>query len=200
MSKHNQSASLGSLSDFASSPATPDEKPDRLDRLDRIENRLENIEKLLNTVLYAVTDLNETVDKVSKTPKQTSSPGLPREGQKNHKTSPPVISEPKRKQAPPPKKQKPKKKAKASPSSHFTPEQQAEINAIKPRVQGLFADRESLTKAEAVKLLPEVDPKLIGRVLSVLVAEAFLSMTKPEATDETPDPKVVFTRKQQTEA
>lgn len=62
MSKHNQSAALGKLSDFASTPVTTE------DRLDRIEMRLESIEKVLNTLLYTLSDLNETFDKVSKQP------------------------------------------------------------------------------------------------------------------------------------
>ena len=105
---------------------------------------------------------------------------------------------PKRQPAPQPKKQKKKAKGKSADfTSHFTPEQMAEINASKADVQKLFIDRESLTKAEAVKLLPDYAPKLIGRVLSVLVSEGFFSMTNPEATAENPDPKVIFTRKPQ---
>ena len=185
MSKHNQSASLGALSDFASSPATPDE---RLDRLDRLENRLENIEKLLNTVLFAVNDLNISFDKVSKTAETPAPAPKPKEKPKEK-------PKPKQQPAPQPKKQK----GKASDStSHFTDEQMAEINANKEAATALFADRESLTKAEAVELL-DLDTKLIGRVLFVLVAEKFLTMNKPKPTDETPDPKVIFTRKQSTE-
>ena len=55
MSKHNQSASLGSVADFATRPQIP-EPMDTEARLDRIETRLENIEKLLNTVLYGIND------------------------------------------------------------------------------------------------------------------------------------------------
>ena len=185
MSKHNQSAALGTLSDFASSPVTPE------DRLERIESRLENIEKLLNTVLYAVTDLNATVDKVSKSPATPKSKGRG-EGKKNNKIPNHSLSEPKRQPAPTPK----KAKGKASDfTSHFTDEQMAEINASKSDVQKLFTDRETITKAEAVKLLPDLDTKLIGRVLFVLVSEGFFSMREPEATAEDPDPKVIFTRK-----
>ena len=134
MSKHNQSASLGALSDFASSPATPDE---RLDRLDRLENRLENIEKLLNTVLFAVNDLNISFDKVSKTAVTPAPAPKPKEKPKE---------KPKQQPAPTPKK-KAKGKEKGDFNSHFTPEQMAEINANKEVVKALFADRESLTKA-----------------------------------------------------
>ena len=172
MSKHNQSAALGSLSDFATSPGTPE------DRLERIETRLENIEKLLNTVLYAISDLNLSFDKASKTAETPA---------------------PKAKQQPAPKQKKQNKNAKIkgkskSFTSHFTPEQMAEINANKDSIKALFADRESLTKAEAVERL-ELDPKIIGRVLSILVEDGFLTMTKPKPTIEIPDPKVIFTRK-----
>ena len=96
---------------------------------------------------------------------------------------------------PQPKNQKQKQKgASADFTSHFTPEQLAEINASKSDVQTLFTDRKSLTKAKAVKLL-DLDTKVVGRVLSVLVAESFLTMNKPKPTDETPDPKVIFTRR-----
>ena len=97
---------------------------------------------------------------------------------------------------PQPKNQKQKQKGTSADfTSHFTPEQLAEIKASKSDVQTLFKDRKSLTKAEAVKLLPDKDTKLIGRVLFVLSSEVFLSMTKPEATAENPDPKVKFTRR-----
>ena len=176
MSKHNQSAALGSISDFASSPSTPDEK---LDRLERIENRLETIEKLLNTVLYAITDLNEVFDKVSKQPTPTQKP--PAKPSAKLSAKPPA---------------KPKKKAKGTAdfTSHFSPEQLAEINANKEAVKALFSDRESLTKQEAVKLL-DLDTKLTGRVLFVLGSEGFLSMREPKPTSENPDPKVKFTRR-----
>lgn len=91
MAKHNQTAALGTLSDFASSPSKPE------DRLERIESRLENIEKLLNTVLYAVTDLNETVDKVSKSPAKSTQTQKPTQKKKQ-----------KRQQAPQAKKQQAK--------------------------------------------------------------------------------------------
>ena len=103
-------------------------------------------------------------------------------------------AKPKRQPAPQPKKQKGNP---ADLTSHFTPEQMSEINARKSDVQKLFKDRETITKAEAVKLLPDYDTKLIGRVLSVLVGEGFFSMIKPNATAENPDPKVIFTRKPQ---
>ena len=96
---------------------------------------------------------------------------------------------------PQPKNQKQKQKGTSADfTSHFTPEQLAEINASKSDVQTLFTDRKSLTKAEAVKRL-DLDTKVIGRVLFVLSSEGFLSMSEPKPTAENPDPKVIFTRR-----
>ena len=77
MSKHNQSAALGNLANFTTRPQIP-ETMDTEARLDRIETRLENIEKLLNTVLYGINDINESIDKVSKQPKTQTKSSTPK--------------------------------------------------------------------------------------------------------------------------
>ena len=178
MGKHKTSASLGTLSNYVSTPEH-EETPDNVfERVNKLERRIATLEGLLNDVMHQIDDpvrdqnLNGNKSHVKSKPKT------------NPKSKPKQKSKPK----------KPKGKAKGKFTAQFTDAQMAEINANKDAVKALFDDRESLTKQEAVALL-DLDAKIIGRVLSVLVSESHISMTKPEPTPENVDPKVIFTRK-----
>ena len=52
MAKHNQSKSLGSLTDFQSAPQPTPETPD--ERIDRLERRILQVETLLNDVMQVL--------------------------------------------------------------------------------------------------------------------------------------------------
>ena len=86
MSKHNQTKSLGSLTDFQSAPQPTPETTD--ERIDRLERRILQVETLLNDVMHQL-------DKPNTQPKSKMN-GKP----KAQKSKPPT---------PKPKKAKPKK-------------------------------------------------------------------------------------------
>ena len=162
MGKHNQNAALGKISDFASSPPDPTPPEERLERLERIETRLENIEKLLNTVLYAVTDLNESFDKVSKSPAKTTPT------------------------------QKPKPNKQPSRGKGISPEQEALkqealARACEPQVLDFLADGKPVSYREILQEMPdhEFSKKLIGRVLNHLIESGKIKNTKQEIEGET---------------
>ena len=176
MSKHKQSASLGNLNNYALH--TPMPEPDNVyERVEKLERRVATLEGLLNDVMHQIDNpvRNQSFRKPSASNGKPQSKSKPQHPSK-------------------PKKVKAKGKGKQAFGSHFTDTQMAEIKAHKDTVKALFEDGESLTKQAAVERL-DLDAKIIGRVLAVLAADGVLSMEKPKPTEETPDPKVIFTRK-----
>ena len=111
MAKHNQTKSLGSLTDFQSAPQPIPETTD--DRIDRLERRLSQVESLLN-------DIMQVLDKPYQQNKHTQN-GKPQATQKSN-GKPPVPSKPKAKV---------KQKAPTPLTSAITEEQrQADIEAV----------------------------------------------------------------------
>ena len=179
MGKHNQNAALGKISDFASSPPDPTPPEERLERLERIETRLENIEKLLNTVLYAVTDLNESFDKVSKSPAKTTPTQKPKRQQAQKPT-----------QKPTPNKQPSRGKGISPEQEALKQEalkQEALARACEPQVLDFLADGKTVSYKEVFQEMRdrEFSKKLMKRVLNHLSDSGKIKNTKQEIEGET---------------
>ena len=175
MSKHNQSAALGTLSDFASSLPTPEE------RLERIESRLESIEKLLNTVLYAVTDLNVTVDKVSKSPAKTTPTQKPKRQQAQKPTQKPTPHEQQVQVAKVAKQERAKKVAAVQEAL------EARIRACEQQVLDFLADGKTVSYKEILQEMRdhEFSEKTTKRVLNPLIESGKVKRTRQEIEGET---------------
>ena len=165
MSKHNQSASLGSVADFATRPQIP-EPMDTEARLDRIETRLENIEKLLNTVLYGINDINEAFDKVSKQPQ----PKPQGKSKPQHAPNGAFKSKDQEKSKP--------KQAASNPKSGFKQSQ------IKSEILNVLGSGKPIPHSHfGTEVLSEFGQKLVRRILQKLHEENQISMDT-EVIDE----------------
>ena len=192
MPKHNQSARIGDVTDFVSTPTPPDQTD--TERIGTLEQRVATLEMLLNDVMLQL-DKPYNTQTATSASKQTANPKGKGPKTKSPKQQP-AKPNPSKKNAPKPK----NKQQQRTPKPETQGPQWGEDGLAKVKENTdpvlVYARQhpDGITKQQTIDATG-LENKLVGRVLAYLCSQKQMTMKKPPATESDPDPKMIFTAK-----
>lgn len=174
---------IGNINNLITRKASAPRDPKPPSRIEVVEKRVDTLESALQTVFKELTALRETVER-QRRPKETATP---KETGKHQASSPSEETQPREKT----KVSKPKQKL-----PWDAPDIRKDIEAVRPKILELLSDGNEITKQGCADAL-NLDASLAGRTLSyMMTVKKEIEMISPPPTEDDPDPKKIFRRKQ----